>query len=72
MTGICNNCGEQILPVERVELGYTYCMKDECLKACQPRVNGIAVVMCHKQGFNLMLIEEALGKNFMDSHGRSD
>jgi hypothetical protein len=45
-------------------------MEHECIKKCAERVNGVAVVMVHKQGFNLIPISEAVGQNFMDSHGR--
>jgi hypothetical protein len=45
-------------------------MEHDCIRKCSERVNGVAVVMVHKQGFNLIPISEAVGQNFMDSHGR--
>jgi len=67
----CKNCGNPILPVERfTEARLDYCMEHDCIRKCSERVNGVAVVMVHKQGFNLIPISEAVGQNFMDSHGR--
>lgn len=66
----CRNCGEPILPVERfTEAGLDYCKKYECLKECGERVKGVAVVMVHKQGFNVIRTEEAVGQNFMEVAG---
>lgn len=68
---LCKNCHNPILPIERfTEAGLDYCMDHDCIKKCAERVNGVAVVMVHKQGFNLIPISEAVGQNFMDSHGR--
>ncbi len=34
---LCRNCGEPVSS-ERVELGYDYCLKDECQQMCVQRV----------------------------------
>jgi hypothetical protein len=66
----CRNCGEAIEPPERfTEAGLDYCKKYECLKECGERVSGVAVVMVHKQGFNVVRTEEAVGQNFMEVAG---
>lgn len=64
---LCRNCNEPIVPVERyTEAGLDYCKKYECLKECGERIAGVAVVMVHKQGFNVIRISEASGVNYMD------
>lgn len=70
MQTICKFCGESYNP-ERKEAGYDYCMKQECLLQGWERPSGIAIVMVHKQGFNVIQSVDAEGQNFMDVHGRS-
>ncbi len=68
---LCKNCNEPILPRERwEEAGFDYCLDPECYKTVGRRVTGVAVVMLHKQGFNLVPIDDAIGVNYMDNHGR--
>ena len=68
----CRNCYKPILPIERyTELGLDYCKDHDCIFACGEKINGVAVVMVHKQGLNVIPIEDARGQNFMDVHGRT-
>lgn len=63
----CRNCNEPIEPIERyTEAGLDFCKKYECLKECGERVNGVAVVMVHKSGLQVVRTEDIMGKNFMD------
>jgi hypothetical protein len=69
---LCRNCSQPIVPIERyTEAGLDYCKDPECIYLCGEKITGVAVVMLHKQGFNVIPIEDARGKNFMDVHGRS-
>jgi hypothetical protein len=66
----CISCDEIIEPQERwTEAGLDYCKEYECLKKCGQRISGVAVVMVHKQGFNVISTESAVGQNFMDASG---
>lgn len=66
----CIECNDIIDPPERwTEAGLEYCKKYECMKEHGKKINGVAVVMVHKQGFNCISIEEAKGENFMDASG---
>ena len=66
----CKNCKEIIDPPERyTEAGLDYCKEYECMKKCGLRVEGVAVVMAHKQGFQCISIESAQGQNFMEVSG---
>lgn len=66
----CRNCGNPIEPIERyTEAGLDYCKNYECLKACGERINGVAVVMSHKQGPLVVRMEDVVGQNFMDASG---
>jgi hypothetical protein len=69
---VCKNCNEPIIPIERfTDAGLDYCKNPECIKICGEKIGGVAVVMFHKQGFNVITINDAIGKNFMDVHGRT-
>lgn len=68
---LCKNCSQPIIPIERyTEAGLDYCKNLDCIKRCGEKITGAAVVMVHKQGFNVIPIEDARGQNFMDVHGR--
>lgn len=66
----CIGCDEIIEPQERwTEAGLDYCKKYECMKDHGKRISGVAVVMVHKQGFNVISTDMAIGQNFMDASG---
>lgn len=66
----CVECDEIIEPQERwTEAGLDFCKSYECIKKHRKRISGVAVVMVHKQGFNCISINEAVGQNFMDASG---
>jgi hypothetical protein len=54
----CRNCGDLVDP-ERVELGYDYCMKEECQQRCMKRVT-VAAVGVNKAADYYMKAEEVL------------
>ena len=68
----CRNCGGAIMPIGRVEAGYDYCKKPDCVAECHRKPSNLAVVMLHKQGPQVIGLEFAMGHNYMDSHGRLD
>lgn len=67
-SGFCRNCGEPNHP-EREELGYDYCLSEDCQLECR-RHPPLAIVMSHKQGPMVVSLDFAAGQNFMDTHGR--
>jgi hypothetical protein len=54
----CRNCGDVVDP-RRVELGYDYCLKDECQERCLERVH-LAAVGVNKAADYYMKAEEVL------------
>jgi hypothetical protein len=52
----CRNCGDVIEP-ERSELGYDYCMKDECQKRCMRRIE-MATVAVNKAADQFVRADE--------------
>lgn len=52
----CMNCGETIAS-ERVELGYQYCLKDECQKLCMEPVR-LARVAVNKSADQFVLADD--------------
>ena len=54
----CRNCGDLVDP-RRVELGYDYCLKDECQKACIEPVR-LASIGVNKAADYIMREEELL------------
>lgn len=54
----CRNCGDLVDP-RRVELGYDYCLKDECQQRCLQRVE-LAAVGVNKAADYYMRADEAL------------
>ena len=54
----CRNCGDVVDP-RRVELGYDYCLKDECVQICLKRVQ-LAAVGVNKAADYYMKAEEVL------------
>lgn len=67
----CNFCEADVNP-ERWGAGYHYCMDDDCVRQGMKHnwKTDVAVVMVHKQGFNVIVRDSATGENFMESHGR--
>ena len=54
----CRNCGDVVDP-RRVELGYDYCLKEECQQVCLKRVE-LAAVGVNKAADYYMKAEEVL------------
>jgi hypothetical protein len=54
----CRNCGDLVDP-QRVELGYDYCLKDECQQRCVKRVQ-LAAVAVNKAADYYMKAEEVV------------
>jgi hypothetical protein len=54
----CRNCGDLVDP-RRVELGYDYCLKEECQQRCLKRVQ-LAAVGVNKAADYYMKAEEVL------------
>ena len=54
----CRNCGDVVDP-RRVELGYDYCLKEECQQICLKRVQ-LAAVGVNKAADYYMKAEEVL------------
>jgi hypothetical protein len=54
----CRNCGDVVDP-RRVELGYDYCLKEECQQRCLKRVE-LAAVGVNKAADYYMKAEEVL------------
>ena len=54
----CRNCGDVVDP-RRVELGYDYCLKEECQRRCMKRVH-LAAVGVNKAADYYMKAEEVL------------
>jgi hypothetical protein len=54
----CRNCGDVVDP-RRVELGYDYCLKEECVEICLKRVQ-LAAVGVNKAADYYMKAEEVL------------
>ncbi len=54
----CRNCGDVVDP-RRVELGYDYCLKDECQQRCVQRVE-LAAVGVNKAADYYMRADEVL------------
>lgn len=54
----CRNCGDVVDP-ERVELGYDYCLKEECQQRCLQRVE-LAAVGVNKAADYYMRADEVL------------
>jgi hypothetical protein len=54
----CRNCGEPVDP-QRVELGYDYCLQDECQQKCMKRVL-LASVGVNKAADHYLRAEEIL------------
>jgi hypothetical protein len=54
----CRNCGDVVDP-RRVELGYDYCLKEECQQRCLKRVH-LAAVGVNKAADYYMKAEEVL------------
>ena len=54
----CRNCGDVVDP-RRVELGYDYCLKDECQRRCVQRVE-LAAVGVNKAADYYMRADEVL------------
>lgn len=54
----CRNCGDVVDP-RRVELGYDYCLKEECQQACLKRVE-LAAVGVNKAADYYMKADEVL------------
>ena len=54
----CRNCGDVVDP-RRVELGYDYCLKEECQQRCLKRVQ-LAAVGVNKAADYYMKAEEVL------------
>jgi hypothetical protein len=54
----CSNCGDVVDP-RRVELGYDYCLKEECQQRCLKRVH-LAAVGVNKAADYYMKAEEVL------------
>jgi hypothetical protein len=54
----CRNCGDPVDP-RRVELGYDYCLKDECQQRCLQRVR-LAAVGVNKAADYYTTAEEVL------------
>jgi hypothetical protein len=54
----CSNCGDVVDP-RRVELGYDYCLKEECQERCLQRVR-LAAVGVNKAADYYMKAEEVL------------
>lgn len=66
----CVECDEIIEPQERwTEAGLDFCKSYECIKKHGKRINGVAVVMSHKQGPMVVRTADVVGKNFMDASG---
>ena len=61
----CRNCGDLVDP-RRVELGYDYCLKDECQKACIEPVR-LASIGVNKAADYIMREEELLPPRAPDS-----
>lgn len=53
----CTNCGDEIIE-ERFELGYTYCMKHECIRKCMPTPR-VAIIGVHKSNPQVVSIDNA-------------
>ncbi len=54
----CRNCGDVVDP-RRVELGYDYCLKEECQQRCLRRVE-LAAVGVNKAADYIMRADEVL------------
>jgi hypothetical protein len=54
----CRNCGEVVDP-RRVELGYDYCLKEECQQRCMQRVE-LAAVGVNKAADYIIRADEVL------------
>ncbi len=54
----CRNCGDPVDP-RRVELGYDYCLKDECQRECLERVR-LAAIGINKAADYYVRAEEVL------------
>ncbi|TML12620.1 MAG: hypothetical protein E6G39_11615 [Actinobacteria bacterium] len=65
----CRNCGDVVDP-ERSELGYDYCMKDECQKRCMRRIE-MATVGVNKAADQFVRAEEVRPSASRLSYSRS-
>ena len=54
----CRNCGDLVDP-RRVELGYDYCLKEECQQRCLERVH-LAAIGVNKAADYYMKADEVL------------
>lgn len=58
---VCKNCGSYVDP-ERFDLGYDYCMDNECIKECMPRPR-VAVLGVHKSNPQVVSIDDSIFTN---------